>query len=106
MTVGLAGRPRWSWDEERGILVASSVHAPARQLLAWSGAAAMTLGHVVLCKSDQPSARLLDHEAMHTRQAERLGPLLGPAYVVLTAWVGYRNNPFERAARKAEAKDA
>lgn len=96
-----AGRPRWSWDDERGILIATSVRAPSRQLLAWSGAAALTLGHVVLCVGAAPSQRLLDHEAMHARQSERLGILMAPAYVLLTAWTGYRNNPFERAARRA-----
>lgn len=101
LVAGAVGRPRWAWDDRRGILVATSVRAPARQLLAWSGAAALTLGHVVLCRDDQPSARLLDHEALHARQAERFGILFAPAYILLTAWTGYRNNPFERAARTA-----
>jgi hypothetical protein len=53
----------------------------------------------VLCRTSQPSAALLDHEALHVRQAERLGPLLFPVYVWLNAVYGYRDHPLERGAR-------
>ena len=68
------------------------------------GAAAMTLGHVVL-GADQPSLdRTRDHERVHVRQAERWGPAFIPAYLLasIIAWMRgldpYLDNPFEREA--------
>ena len=72
-------------------------------------AEAIALGHVVLGRS----AALLDacraHERMHVRQCERWGPLFLPAYLTASLWARlrggdfYRDNPFEREAREAEA---
>jgi hypothetical protein len=70
------------------------------------GAGANTVGQVVLCRSTMPSSALLDHEAVHVRQAERLGPLLVPAYLWLNAIRGYRDNPLEHAARLGARRSA
>lgn len=89
----------WRWDAERRCVVALGVRGPSALALRLVGADANTVGHVVLCRSTQPSGTLLDHEAVHVRQAERLGPLLFAAYVWLAAVYGYRDHPLERAAR-------
>ena len=81
--------------------------APARGLSGWvlrrRGFAAIGLGHVIV-SLEEPSARLLAHELAHVRQAERLGPLMAPAYLSFLAVHGYQRNPFEQAARVAAAQ--
>ena len=72
--------------------------------------AAMTLGHVIIGQT----ARMLDdcayHERVHVRQFERWGPLMGPAYLLSSAWLWYRgrdaylDNPFEVEAYDADAR--
>ncbi len=68
------------------------------------GAAAMTLGHVVLGRDPETHDWARDHERVHVRQCERWGPLFLPAYGVasLVAWWrgqdAYRDNRFEREA--------
>ncbi len=68
------------------------------------GAAAMTLGHVVLGLDRQTLADTRDHERVHVRQCERWGPMFLPAYAVasLIAWRhggdAYLDNAFEREA--------
>ena len=68
---------------------------------------AITLGHVVLAV-DEFDDRTQRHELEHVRQYERWGPLLVPAYVIAAvAAVAsgghyYRDNAFEKAARRAE----
>lgn len=78
------------------------VAAPARGLFgAWfvrRDFVACTLGHVIVA-ANEPDARLLAHELVHVRQGERLGPLMGPAYVALMVAYGYARHPMERAAR-------
>lgn len=91
-------RPRW--DASRRCLVATGIGGPPGAALRLVGAGANTIGQVVLCRSDDPSEALLDHEAVHARQSERLGPLLVPAYLWLNALYGYRDNPLEHAARR------
>jgi hypothetical protein len=91
-------RPRW--DGARRCLVATGVGGPSGAALRLVGAGANTIGQVVLCRHEQPSGTLLDHEAVHVRQSERLGPLLVPAYLWLNALHGYRDNPLEHAARR------
>jgi len=95
---GLSGA-QLRWDGDRRCLVARGVRGPSRWALRTVGAGANALGQVVLCLGDEPSDTLLDHEAVHVRQAERLGPLLVPAYLWLNAFYGYRDHPLERAAR-------
>jgi hypothetical protein len=100
LTVALASGARPRWDADRRCLVATGVGGPSGAALRLVGAGANTIGQVVLCRSDTPSRALLDHEAVHVRQAERLGPLLVPAYLWGNALHGYRDNPLEHAARR------
>ena len=78
--------------------------APARGLtgaiIRRRGFAATGLGHVVIA-TEEPSPGLMAHELVHVRQAERFGPLMAPAYLVLLAIHGYARHPMERAARLA-----
>lgn len=66
------------------------------------GAAAMTLGHVVLAREAIDLERTRAHERGHVRQCERWGPFFVPAYLAAAAWQvlrgrdPYRDNPFER----------
>lgn len=68
------------------------------------GAMAITLGHVVVGRSDDALALTRSHERVHVRQYERWGPLFLPAYLAGSAWGlvrrrgVYRGNPFERQA--------
>ena len=68
------------------------------------GAAAMTLGHVVIARTPTDLVRTRAHERVHVRQCERWGPLFLPAYAVgsLIAWRrtgrAYRDNFLEREA--------
>jgi hypothetical protein len=95
-----AGGAVCRWDDRLGCYVARGVGGPSGWLLGRLRLDANAVGQVVLCRSTQPSARLLAHEAVHVRQAERLGALLLPVYVGMTARYGYRENPLERAARR------
>lgn len=83
-----------------GVVVFAGVRGPVAMLLSRGGYAATTLGHVVLAQQ-QPSPALMAHEMVHTRQAERLGPLMGPVYWYLLVRYGYAHHPMERAARIA-----
>ena len=68
------------------------------------GAAAMTLGHVVLGRSQDDLEWSREHELVHVRQYERWGPFFIPAYLLCSAvqWMrgknAYLDNPFEREA--------
>jgi hypothetical protein len=99
LALGVLGRGRPRWSEEFGCLVFEGVRGPSGRALAAVGAGANALGHVVLSRFEHTPERLLAHEAAHVRQAERLGPLLIPAYLLWQARYGYRHNPVERAAR-------
>ena len=101
-----------AWPRGRICLVDGVIEARG-PLLAWvlrhlvplpGGAAAITLGHVVLGR-DQPTLdQTRGHERVHVRQYERWGPFLVPAYLVASLWVAvrgghpYLDNPFERQA--------
>jgi hypothetical protein len=68
------------------------------------GAAAMTLGHVVLGVNQRALDETRLHERVHVRQVERWGPLFVPAYLIasMIAWLRgldpYLDNSFEREA--------
>ena len=65
---------------------------------------AMTLGHTILGQSDASLDVAREHELVHVRQFETWGPLMGPAYLLSSAYLWcigrrpYRDNPFEREA--------
>jgi hypothetical protein len=98
LLAALAGT-RPEWDAERGSFIASGVGGLSGRALRAVGADANAVGQVVLSRRPEPPEVLLAHEAVHVRQAERLGPLLFLAYVWLAARYGYRDHPLERAAR-------
>lgn len=71
------------------------------------GAAAMTLGHVIIGRDTCCLDGCRDHEQAHVRQAERWGPGFIPAYLVASLWAWgrgrhyYLDNWFEIDARRA-----
>jgi hypothetical protein len=72
------------------------------------GAAALTLGHVVLGLDRARLQTTRSHERVHVRQCERWGPLFIPTYLLASLWVRlrggqpYLDNPFEVEARRLE----
>jgi hypothetical protein len=86
-----------------GCLVAVDLNGPAGAFLAGQGAAAATLGQLVIVRPPAVPARLLAHEVVHVRQQERLGLLFALAYPLAQLRWGYRANPFEVAARRGAA---
>jgi hypothetical protein len=68
------------------------------------GAAAITLGHVVIGRSAHALDTTRAHERVHVRQYERWGPLFVPAYLAAALLAlargghPYFDNPFEREA--------
>ncbi len=72
------------------------------------GAAAMTLGHMVLGRDAAALERCRVHEQAHVRQYETWGPFFLPAYFIASLFAylrggnPYWDNPFERDARRAE----
>jgi len=73
-----------------------------------SGAAALTLGHVVLGRCSASLDVTRAHERVHVRQYERWGPLFIPAYfgasliAKLRGQDAYMGNRFEREAYASE----
>ena len=67
---------------------------------------AITFGHVVLARDRGALERSRTHEAEHVRQYERWGPAFLPAYLLASLSAAlrggdpYRDNRFERAARR------
>lgn len=63
--------------------------------------AGFTLGHVILGQTAHGLEIVGKHERVHVCQFERWGPLMGPAYLLASAWMwcrgrdAYRDNPFE-----------
>jgi hypothetical protein len=85
-----------------GILIFDGPSRGFLSLLRLFKRAAITFGHVVL--SNRPlDGALLRHERHHVWQYERLGVLYIPVYVLVWVFTGYRNHPFEMAARLAES---
>jgi hypothetical protein len=72
--------------------------------------AAITIGHLVLGVNEQVIHETRAHERAHVRQYEWWGSLFLLVYPAAGAWAWvrggdpYRDNPFERVARKAEEK--
>ena len=65
------------------------------------GAAALTLGHVVVARDRRSLEATHAHERVHVRQCETWGPLFVPAYLAASVWAAlrgrnaYLDNPFE-----------
>jgi hypothetical protein len=96
---------------ETGVLECSggfATFALRRLTLLKGGAAAMTLGHVVIGQNQDYLDRTRSHERVHVRQCERWGPFFIPAYVgtSLVLWLmrkdAYYDNFFEREAYAKE----
>ena len=87
-----------SW---RGVLLFEDARGGLARFLRWRGFVAITLGHVIVANRALDD-ELLAHELAHVAQHERWGPLYYPAYL-LGSVLGYRRNPFERAASRAAA---
>jgi hypothetical protein len=70
------------------------------------GAAAVTLGHVVVACHREALDATRPHERVHVRQYEVWGPAFMPAYLVAGLWAlmsgagAYSGNYFERHARR------
>lgn len=79
-----------------------------RCTLVHGGAAALTLGHVVLGIDRRALDSTRDHERVHVRQCERWGPLFIPAYLLASMYLllrggrPYLDNSFEREAHGQE----
>lgn len=101
-----AGGARATWDAPRGCWVATGVGGPSGVLLRALGLHANAIGQVVVVRTPTASPALLDHEVVHVRQAERLGPLLPVLYAWFSARYGYRENPLERGARHGASAES
>ena len=112
LVVVLAGLPRARLRVVDGVLEA---HSPVlasllcRLPFVAGGAAAVTLGHVVIGRDRRALDSTRAHERIHVRQCERWGPLFVPAYLVAGLWAvvrgrdAYLGNVFEREAYQADA---
>ncbi len=70
-------------------------------------AAAVTLGRTIVVHPDAVlTPRLLRHELMHVRQWQRDRLVFPFRYAWYHLRYGYRNNPYEVEARRAEPKDS
>lgn len=83
-----------------GAIVFANARGPAGAVLRNRRYKAGAVGHVVI-SLDEPGPRLLAHELVHVRHAERLGPLSALLYLALLSVYGYARHPLERAARRA-----
>ena len=72
------------------------------------GAAAITVGHIVLGRDRKSLDATRTHERVHVRQCERWGPAFIPAYMLAGIWAwlqgrgAYEGNCFEREAREVD----
>jgi len=68
----------------------------------------MTLGHVVIARTQADLDRSRRHELVHVAQYERWGILMVPAYLACSTWLwlrgydAYFDNPFEAEAYGCE----
>lgn len=94
----------WRRDEEHGFWLVEGGEGGALHLLRLLGFEANALGQVVLSRRRPIAPIVAAHEAVHVRQWERLGIVFAPLYLWLWARRGYRDHPFERAARRGAAR--
>ncbi|MFZ5484540.1 MAG: hypothetical protein ACOZB0_09950 [Pseudomonadota bacterium] len=92
---GLDGR---GWRVRRGVLEIADAWLPK---VLGAQVQAVTLGHVILARDARALGVWREHERMHVRQYEWLGPLFLPAYGLLGVWTWlrgrhpYREHPLE-----------
>lgn len=73
----------------------------SKAILSRLGVIGMTLGHTILGQHQLGLEQARDHEQVHVRQYEILGPLFVPVYLGCSLWLWlrgrdpYRDNPFE-----------
>lgn len=76
-----------------------------------NGAAAITIGHIVIAQNPDALHRTRRHERVHVSQYERWGPMFVPAYIGAGLWQWahgkdpYRDNPFEVEAYAIDPAD-
>jgi hypothetical protein len=85
---------------ERGFLVTTTAVTIGETILI----AASELVNLSTCHNDLWYRKLIAHEKEHVKQSRQWGPLFFPAYIACHVVRGYLNNPFERAAMKAEER--
>ena len=85
-------------EVREGTLVFAHATGLAGVFLRARGFQAVTLGHAIIARSDVDE-RLMAHEAVHVRHAERLGIFSALLYGALYPIYGYTRHPMERAAR-------
>jgi uncharacterized protein (DUF2062 family) len=79
----------------------------SRFTLVPGGAAALTLGHVVIGRDSRSLEVTRAHERVHVRQCEAWGPLFVPAYLAASLWAVLRGRHIYFANRfELEAFDA
>ena len=66
----------------------------SRLTLMPGGAAALTLGHVVIARDCSSLESTRAHERAHVRQCEAWGPLFVPAYLAASLWAVLRGRDF------------
>lgn len=66
----------------------------SRLTLVPGGAAALTLGHVVIARDCWSLESTRAHERVHVRQCEAWGPLFVPAYLTASLWAVVRGRDF------------
>jgi hypothetical protein len=100
-----------------GVRIVDGVVEAFGPVLAWTlrrlvpiegGAAAITLGHVVIACDERVLDETRAHERTHVAQYERWGVCFLPAYAAASIWAAvrgghyYRDNRFEQEARAGE----
>src|SRR5262249_41718809 len=84
------------------------LHWLLKRVPIFRGAAAMTLGNIVIARTKADLDRSRRHELVHVAQYERWGLLMVPAYLACSAWLwlrgydAYFDNPFEAEAYRCE----
>lgn len=97
-----SGCPPGAWRRSPRAWLAVTDRGLARLVLTRRGYVAITLGRLVVA-TRQLSTAERRHESAHLDQYRSLGWRFLPRYLWCQIRHGYRNNPFEVAARVAEA---
>jgi hypothetical protein len=99
--LGVATGGKMRWRDGAVEFFGGATRQFVRRLPTGIHTAGFTLGHVILGQNDEGLRYAGAHERIHVRQFELWGPLMGPAYLLASAWMwllgrdAYRDNPFE-----------